>query len=98
MVPLVEIEVKFYAMLREIAGRRVERIGMPAKSSVRDLVDLLVERYGGDFERYIYDGERRVRSYLSYMLNGVNINSLHGFDTTLKDGDVFSLLPPVGGG
>ena len=95
---LVEIEIKFYAMLREIAGRRVERIGMPAKSSVSDLVDLLVERYGGDFERYIYDGERRVRSYLSYMLNGVNINSLQGFDTVLRDGDVFSLLPPVGGG
>lgn len=98
MMALLEIEVKFYAMLREIAGSRVERIGMPVKSSVKDLVDLLVERYGGDFERYIYDSERRVRGYLSYMLNGVNINSLQGFDTVLRDGDVFSILPPVGGG
>lgn len=98
MVSLMEVEVKFYAMLREISGKKMERITLPPKSSVRDLVDLLVERYGGEFARYIYDAERQVRSYLSYMLNGVNINSLDRFDTMLKDGDVFSLLPPVGGG
>ena len=85
-------------MLREIAGKKVLRVSLTPKSSVRDLIDVLLERYGGDFERYIYDGEKRSRSYLSYMLNGININSLEKFDTALKDGDVFSLLPPVGGG
>ena len=94
----MEVEVKFYAMLREIAGKKAETVSLPLKSSVRDLVDLLVERYGGEFSRYIYDSEKQVRSYLSYMLNGININSLDKFDTVLKDGDVFSLLPPVGGG
>jgi len=93
----LDVEVKFYAMLREIAGKKVERVSLPPKSSVRDLIDLLVERYG-EFERYIYDSEKRVRGYLSYMLNGININSLDKFDTALKDGDVLSLLPPVGGG
>lgn len=97
-MPPVEVEVKFYAMLREIAGKRAEKLVLPPKSSVRDLVNLLVERYGGKFEGYIYDSEKRVRSYLSYMLNGVNINRLDGFDTMLKDGDVLSFLPPVGGG
>ena len=94
----MEIEVRLYAMLREIAGMKVLRVSLPPKSSVRDLIDVLLERYGGDFERYIYDGEKRSRRYLSYMLNGININSLEKFDTALKDGDVFSLLPPVGGG
>jgi len=94
----MEVEVKFYAMLREIAGRRAESVELPPNSSVRELVDLLVARYGGAFGRYVYDAEKQVRNYLSYMLNGVNINSLDRFDTILKDGDVLSLLPPVGGG
>ena len=94
----MEVEVRLYAMLREMAGKKVLRVSLPPKSSVRDLIDILVERYGGEFERYIYDAEKRSRSYLSYMLNGININSLEKFDTPLKDGDVFSLLPPVGGG
>jgi len=94
----MEVEVKFYAMMREVAGKKAERVALPPKSSIRDLINLLVERYGGEFERYIFDSEKQVRSYLSYMLNGININSLDKFDTTLKDGDVLSLLPPVGGG
>lgn len=94
----MEVEVRLYAMLREMAGKKVLRVSLPLKSSVRDLIDILVERYGGEFERYIYDAEKKSRSYLSYMLNGININSLEKFDTPLKDGDVFSLLPPVGGG
>lgn len=94
----MKVEVKFYAMIREIAGKKVEMVALPIKSSVRDLIDLLVERYGSEFERYIYDRDKKVRSYLSYMLNGVNINSLDRLDTALKDGDVISLLPPVGGG
>jgi len=94
----MEVEVKFYAMLREIAGKKAERVVLPPKSSVGDLIDLLVERYGDEFARYIYDSEKQVRNFLSYMLNGVNINSLDRFDTMLKDGDVLALLPPVGGG
>lgn len=94
----MEVEVKFYAMLRDIAGNKAETVSLLLKSSVRDLLDLLVARYGEEFERYIYDAEKQLRSYLSYMLNGININSLDGFDTMLKEGDVLSLLPPVGGG
>ena len=94
----MEVEVRFYAMLREVAGKKAERVVLPPKSLVRDLIDLLVERYGDEFARYVYDSEKQVRSFLSYMLNGVNINSLDRFDTMLKDGDVLALLPPVGGG
>ena len=68
-------------------------------SGVRpDLIDLLVERYGDRFGYYVYDKQKRVRDYLSFMMNGVNVNSLSGFDTPLSDGDVVSLLPPIGGG
>lgn len=94
----MEVEVKYYAMLREATGKRREVIEIPVKSSVGDLVSLLSKRYGGDFTRYIYDEEKRVRDYLSFMLNGVNINSLEGFGTHLKAGDTLAILPPVGGG
>ncbi len=94
----MEVEVKYYAMLREATGKRKEVVEIPVKSSVGDLVGFLSERYGGDFTRYVYDDEKRVRDYLSFMLNGVNINSLKGFGTPLKAGDTLAILPPVGGG
>lgn len=94
----MEVEVKFYAMLREATGKKREVVELPEKSSVGDLMDLLVGQYGGDFGRYIYDEEKRVRDYLSFMLNGINVNSLKGFDTVLSHGDILAILPPVGGG
>jgi len=94
----MEVEVKLYAMLREIASKKLEKVDLPEKASVRDLIDFLISEYGDEFASYIYDSEKQVRNYLSYMINGVNINSLDGFETTLKGGDVISLLPPVGGG
>jgi MoaD family protein len=94
----LEVDVKFYAMLREATGKKVDTVVLPEKSSVGDLINLLVEGYGDRFSYYIYDKQKRIRDYLSFMLNGVNVNSLSGFETLLSDGDVISLLPPIGGG
>lgn len=94
----MEIEVRLYAMLREIANKKIDKVSLPEKSSIRDLLCVMISKYGAEFEWYIYDSEKQPRSYLSYMVNGVNINGLNGFDTILKNGDVVSILPPVGGG
>jgi molybdopterin synthase sulfur carrier subunit len=94
----LEVEVRYYAMIREATGTRREVVDVPPKSSVGDLLEALVERYGGDFTRYVYTEEKEVRDYLSFMLNGINVNSIKGLETPLKDGDVLSILPPVGGG
>ena len=94
----MEIEVKYYAMIRDKAGKKTEKVTLPSKSSVKDLVEILIECYGDEFENYIYNNEKQIRDYLSFMLNGVNVNSLSGFETLLSDGDVVSLLPPIGGG
>jgi MoaD family protein len=94
----VEVEVKYYAMIRDKAGKKTEKVALPSKSSVKDLVENLIERYGAEFENYIYDNEKQIRDYLSFMLNGINVNSLDGFSTILRDGDTFSMLPPIGGG
>jgi molybdopterin synthase sulfur carrier subunit len=94
----LEVEVKYYAMLREASGRKREVFEVPEGSSVGDLMDLIVGKYGDPFHKYVYDSEKQVRDYLSFMLNGVSVSSLEGFGTALGDGDVLAILPPIGGG
>lgn len=95
---LMRVEVKYYAMIREATGRRMETIEVPEGSSVDDLLGLLVGMYKEGLSNFIYDEEKRVRDYLSFMLNGLNVYSLKGVSTLLRDGDIFAILPPVGGG
>ena len=92
------VEVKYYALIREATGTRMEDVELPANSSVADLLSLIAEKYGEDMAHFIYNEKGKIRNYLSYMLNGYNIYSLSGPDTPLKNGDVLAFLPPIGGG
>jgi len=94
----MKVEVKFFTSLREITGKKVEEIQLDHAITVKELLTLLSDKYGERFREYLYTREGQVQGFLSFLLNGKNINALDGFDTELKDGDVLAIIPPVGGG
>ncbi len=97
MVKGLEVEVRFFALVRERAGLKEERVELPEGSSMNDLIEVLVGRHPGLGE-YIFDNREQIRDFLSFSVNNVDIWSLDGFDTRLRDGDRVFLIPPLGGG
>jgi len=94
----MKVEVKFFTSLREITGKKVDTIQMQDAITVNELVKMLSEKYGKKFREYIYDKDGVTQEFLSFLVNGKNINNMQGFDTKLGDQDVIAILPPVGGG
>ena len=94
----MKVEVKFFTSLREITGKKVDEIQLQNTITVDELLILLSEKYGKNFREYIYNKKGDVQEFLSFLVNGKNINVLQGFDTKLKQGDTVAILPPVGGG
>jgi molybdopterin synthase sulfur carrier subunit len=93
---LATVTVKFFATIREITGAR--SIDMQAET-VREVLDLLAEKYGKTFtDKVIDEGTNRLKQFFSCMVNGKRIELLDGYDTVLNDGDAIALFPPVGGG
>jgi len=94
----MKVEVKFFTSLREITGKKVDTIQLQNTITVNELIKMLSEKYGKKFMEYIYDKDEVTQEFLSFLVNGKNINKMQGFDTKLEDQDVIAILPPVGGG
>lgn len=93
------MSVRYFATLREITGQREEKIELRKDSTVKDLLNRLVERHGVRFKEYVAEEETGTpRAHLLFLINGTSINSLEGLSTRLTDDCVVALMPPVGGG
>ena len=94
----MEIELRYYAMVRDAAGKRDETLSLPEGATVLELIDSLVGLYGDRFGGYVYDDEGRLLDYLMFSVNEQDIRSLDGYDTVLRNGDRVLVMPPIGGG
>lgn len=95
----MKVKVKYFAILREITNKREEELEVEEGTTVKDLLDILAEKYGGRFRNYVFDEKTgSVNSQLLFLVDGVNVASLNKLETKLTDGNSFVILPPVGGG
>lgn len=94
----MSVKVKYFALLREITGKREEDIEVAEGTCVDELLEKLSAKYGKRFRDYVYGLGEFKRLTLTFLLNGRNIELMDGFKTKLKDGDTLSILPPVAGG
>jgi len=95
----MKVKVKFFALVRELTGKREELVDLDDQATVRTLLDKLVDEYGAKFHEYLFEpASNRPRGYLQFLIDGRNIALMQGLDTILKEGSSFAILPPVGGG
>lgn len=84
----MKVEVKYFALLREAAGKDAETVELEGTAPVLgDLLDTLARR-GGSLGNLVL--ERPV-------LCSINMNYA-GRDAVLSEGDEVAIFPPVSGG
>jgi molybdopterin synthase sulfur carrier subunit len=67
-------------------------------STVKDLLQIM-DRKAAGFKDSVCDETGRIRLYVNFFVNGVNIRSKEDvFSTRLRDGDSVYILPSVAGG
>lgn len=81
----MEVEVRYFAMIREIVGRSSERRSSTEGATVGELFDALV----AEFPRLL-----QVKPVTMLMVNQTYVRGDH----TLHDGDEVAFIPPVSGG
>lgn len=92
-VGIMRISVKYFATFYEVTGRRMEMVELSRCKTLRDLVDHMTKKYGGEFAELLIDPTSGIHSHI--MINGQINRDAH---TRLKDGDVVAFFPPIAGG
>ena len=95
------IRVKIYTVLalRKILGQKELEVSIPEKSTVKDLLSWMINKWGDELSPHLFkSGSNLLLPHIRLMVNGRSIEFLNGMDTILRDGDEFLMLPLLTGG
>jgi len=96
---LGKVKVKFFAHLRQAAGTNETDMEMGEGETVADLIERLGEKFGQDFTDRIKDPTTGMLAPFLIMVGREEISTVRGdLKHKLSNGDIVSLLEPVGGG
>ena len=76
----------------------IQIMTVDSKSLFGSILDVIRQKYGKDFVKYVYDEKGDLNGYLQFLVNGKSVTTLQGLRTRLKDEDKIAIIPPVGGG
>lgn len=94
----MEIEVRFYAQLRRLAGTRSKVLTMKPGSQIRDLFARLLAE-APTLRPALVDETGQLHAYVRILVNGIDLMHLpQGWETPLAAGDQVSLFPAIAGG
>ena len=91
----ITVTVKLFGGLRELVGESSISISLPLVATVADLLAKLSHVFPELYEK-LQPG--LTKGYLNALVDGRNVRSLDGFDTSLSSGSTIAFLPPIGGG
>ncbi len=91
----VHVKILLHAMFKEIAGQREILHEVNANSTLRDLLDVLAQKYRKEFTSIINSKTGQVSLDTLVLVNG---KSIRDPDVQLQDGDVVMVTVPIGGG
>jgi molybdopterin synthase sulfur carrier subunit len=93
----IKMKVKVFANLREIVKVKGHEIEVETKRrKVRDVLEILLLRYGNAFRDAIFNPDGGLR--IKILLNGRDIDYIDGLESEITEQDILYLFPPAAGG
>ena len=94
----MRVRVKYFGVIREIAGKRDEIVEVFSSIILLDLLRILTANYGSSMESYLFEPNVTTpRPIHLYLVNGKAFNAEQTSGVILGEGSVVSIIPTQGG-
>lgn len=90
------VKIVFPSIIAKVTNG--EREVIISASTINEALAQLSSRYGKSFEETIFDSSGKPKRFMNFYLNGRNIRFINNLSTSLKNTDVLTILPSIGGG
>lgn len=97
MVRYLKVSFKSFGPVRRLLKEKIIDVEIPDDSTVRQVVNRVVEIGGEDLRKLIMHNDE-ISGNLIVMLNKKDVETLGGIDIVVHDGDEIAILPHVQGG
>jgi molybdopterin synthase sulfur carrier subunit len=91
----VKVKVRIPTPLQKLTDSLTEVEG--EGKDIQELLNNLISKFPALKDR-LYDEEGKLRKFINFYVNEEDIRFLQGENTSLKDGDVVSIIPAIAGG
>ncbi|MFX1517460.1 MAG: ubiquitin-like small modifier protein 1 [Promethearchaeota archaeon] len=88
---------RFFATFKQITNHREIEFTVEEGSTIKQFLEVVFDQYSTLRDK-IFDENNELRPWIHILKNGRNIKFLGGINTTITNGDVIALFPPVAGG
>ena len=94
------VRVKFFANVRQLMGKDELILNLdPSKTyNIRDILREVTQSENKDLSTMLLEVDGKSRGAVRILVNGEQIHSLIGLDTTIDDGAQITIFPLLGGG
>ena len=93
---MIRISVRYMAQLKQAAGIASEEIELPAPAPARDILLLLGDRHGAPLRNLLLGADAVPQPTLLVFVGDQQVDLSDA--SSLKDGEVVTLLTPIAGG
>ncbi|MHA2345220.1 MAG: MoaD/ThiS family protein [Candidatus Hodarchaeales archaeon] len=92
----MSIQVVFFGPLERWAGKKEF---FTSGSSIKEVFDSLEGQIGKSLIEHLPNPENdSLKSHFHVLINGIDTDSESCLETSVKEGDIITIVPPVGGG
>jgi len=95
---MIDVKINFLSLLADLTKINELKLSVHDDSTIKEILERLVSKFGKDFERKILDSPDSLSKYIILGLNGKDIRTLENLDTIVNHLDEILLLPAIAGG